>query len=358
MGTLTLTGLTPVTLASGKVYPLEVYNIGGAGLCYASRSPGVTPNNADYTIGPNGKISVPPGVTLYVCTGDNTTSNIFWHADGTAYATGSTFTQASNSPILIGEIVLDTSQVYTNLNLSGLDISSYASVLLVATVSSPAPVAPLGLGTPANPYTYFSCILMQSANGETGNPTPAAPDLLAYNPEFLLVTPANSYLPAAQSFHFPVERPMLGILPSFQYALGYKPPAGTLITLSLYGSGQTIAQPKYIQQGNGINPNLPLDRVYSGGRLLGTGGINIELIASTNGPAVIGYYPENAGATGGMRLSTIQGGIVQSPFVSVVSTASVAQLSALANTNLPYTPLQAVSQCTGAGGAGTGTVTI
>lgn len=142
MSTLSLVGVTPIRLAPGREHPLEVYNNGTAGIIYVSRNPSVSPTQYDYSLSPNGKASVIPGVELYVCTDANSNARMFYHSDGTAVDLGLIVSVPSspsdslvNSSISLASlgattVLLDTSTLnaYQSLVIKVGDVTTFSGV--------------------------------------------------------------------------------------------------------------------------------------------------------------------------------------------------------------------------------------
>lgn len=323
MSTLTLVNSTPVTLAAGTVFPLEVWNVGVTGIIYASRNAGVTPSNAEYVLPPNGHVSVPSGITLYVCT--DTTAYGFYHSDGTTFDPGSFGistqppTRLANTPTLIAT----STAAYTALAGAfvaalpvNLDVSSYSSLIFVITNLS------TGGKSPAI-ADYIQLDVQLSAS----------PVVLSQNvhAEYLLLDPGT--LTPSQGLQVPVTQKYLLAITSAQVRksaiVGY---TGS-ITLNVYGSNEVITTPRYIGQGQGMLGAAP-----SGGAavIVAAAGSSTSFIATKNGTA----YVESAwaGGTGGLvNVQMVEAGIAYN-IVSVQSGASTG-LSTAKNTIFPMRPI-------------------
>lgn len=265
MSTITLVGVQVQTLAAGRDYPLELWNTGGAGTIYASRTPGVTPTSADYTIPPSGHTSVPPGVTLYVCTDVNGTADGFWHADGTVFNPGIISSRAANAPIFLATQTLVLTNPVGNdqliLNpLTGL--SNYQSLLVVIKVTQ------TGAGVAASAASYISLIVAQ---------TDGVGIQQQYTPQWFIGV--NGY--PSNSIQVPVVADGANItLTVTKGVLGYGA-SGYSVIVYLYGSSENIDKPLYINGfGVGFLPFAGMVGFNQGGGVDST-----FIIGSRNGPA-------------------------------------------------------------------------
>jgi hypothetical protein len=258
----------------------------GNGALYLSTTQDVNPSNYHAIVGPGGSFSWPADEALYACTDVGGTTLLTYLTNGATVDSGSSFSQASNKPVLLASLPLVWDAAVDNFSVStpalaNIDISAYASVIIAI---SNAVVG--GVLVPAQTNYIVFDIGLYDQVARTAN-LPAR----QYAPQFLLLNPVAAQ--QIQSVQFPVTHQFLSVLANVIKAAT----AGIsgALTINIYGSGELISAPKYLSQGNGMQGSGPTGGFYYTNN---AGVVNTnDFVASQNGPAVLGADGSIAAAT-------------------------------------------------------------
>lgn len=328
MGTINLVGAVPITLAAGNDYPLEVWNIGLTGTVYASRTPGVTPSVADYTIPPAGHVSVPSGVTLYVCTDANGSASGFWHSDGSIFNLPPTtiFSKASNAPTLLGTIAYNVGTgALAGIQTVGaeLDCSNYSSIYYDLRFDGivGGPITP----TQANFIQFGAQFRYKSS--PTGSIV-----LNNQHCQWLMgdTTPTDSDI----SIQIPVKAP---IVQSFITMTKGVTPWTANALLSIYGLNEVINAPRYVS--NNLTGELAMSEYFG---ISQAAGLNVNTYLNTkNGPTNFASIL-TGGTSSTLSLLILDGGATRF-LLSQSTVGTAAGNNALTSVLLPMKPVLMVT---------------
>lgn len=320
----------PVPAQSNQ--PIFVQNNGTA-IIYCSTTQDVSPTNNHGIVGPGGSISWPSNQPLYVCTDANLVAPIQYLNNGGGINSGSTYSQSSNAPQLIGTTTFPVAntpgavQYIPPLNTKMYQVSAFASLIIqMKVITNPKALIS---ATDASSWIAGAFVFYSQPNNTDGRWI-----LDTFQPQWLYGTTFQGtnrvQLPVRGSY-FEISDPNLNS--SCLLLSGTKAPA-TLV-ISVYGSSEVIDQPQYQHETDGLWGRLFSSGIYNSGPQ--TGPINVQqYIGSTNKPATINVT-NDGGAGGRVAVNFFEygasiGGLGQS------SSATTGQTGQLALT-LPMRPV-------------------
>lgn len=255
---------------------------------YLSELTDVSPTNNSLILTPGTPFTWPKGKQLYAVADPNATGSITYTNNGASMGVGTVTAKNANAVTLIAEANLAVAAgagIYGPNLIRDLDVSQFASIIIVYTVVAPVMVATGGNYIDA--YQYFSYAPLVGA----GYPFAFVPGSVVdiFNPQFSYCTGANGeactvQLPVtAQYFHMENTVTVGGF--------------GNTSTLNIkvLGSSETISEPKYVNQGDSLEEGIPKYGIHYKAFGAGLGGA--YMMASKNGEAIISQV--NASGPGG-----------------------------------------------------------
>lgn len=268
---------TPVTTPNGQ-NDLFGQNT-GAVTVYLSELSDVSPANKSVAVTPGNNFTWPNGKQLYACTDPGTSGQISFVNNGATVGIATVNSKSSNAPVLLDTRVITAPDgaFGTSISGSGIDLSGFASIIFSFSVQQAQSPLPL------NPLSFFELITNQrSATVSASTYTKDAQYLYDYSA-------SNAH----SSLQIPVKNSRLDwvLILNKQALVG----SGGTLTMQILGTNDPISAAIYIHNSLDLFGNIPIGGFAA--LPSAAAGIANFLIASINGPAIVGFGRDNGGST-------------------------------------------------------------
>lgn len=310
----------------------------GSTLIYVSANPSVSPTSFDQVLTPGSTIDWPANKgALYLATDPGVGALLNYSTDGTrvtgssvTIASGSVVTTSANAPVLLyrqQQSLLGTVGRQAFGPFIPLDVSTYTSVLISVNNSWP-PTLDTTNWLEVNPrqstdFLVNSPIDQLSAQWLIDGTSPSGPVAAQIN--------------SAMSYQIPVTKPNLFCVLAANVTTAFAVPANSPLTLSIYGTHETIAAPKYVNASQQLMGLAAYGGLYER-RMLTVR--DTQYLQNKNGVAQVATWQEDVNAYVITQLAVLDSGVVKIIGQQTIPSGTAYQQAISQSVLLPARPLQ------------------